>query len=160
MIESLFPGCNSNYIKAISVLEPWASLIGIIQTKHIETRSWATKYRGPLAIHASKGLLPKRELSSLFQNNIEIRKTFHNHFGQDPLQMDYRQIFKNGMIIATCNLVDICQISKKNIPAEPERSFGDYTPGRFAWILEDIKPLAEPRPAKGQLGLWNFSLAS
>lgn len=158
---SLFPNYKSDItdiIKVVSVLEPWASLIGIIKAKHIETRSWATRYRGPLAIHASKGLLPKRELTSLFQTNIEIRKAFLNHFGQDPLLMDYRRIFNSGMILATCNLVDVFQITDKNIPAEPERSFGDYTLGRFAWVLEDIKPLEKPILAKGQLGLWYFSL--
>jgi hypothetical protein len=42
-------------------------------------------------------------------------------------------------------------------PNEPERSFGDYTPGRFAWILADVKPLATPIPARGSLGLWEWT---
>jgi hypothetical protein len=29
-------------------------------------------------------------------------------------------------------------------------------PGRYAWILEDIKPLPEPIPARGAQGLWNW----
>jgi hypothetical protein len=37
-----------------------------------------------------------------------------------------------------------------------EYLFGDYTPGRYAWILEEIQPLAEPVPAKGMQGLWNW----
>jgi hypothetical protein len=41
-------------------------------------------------------------------------------------------------------------------PPEPERSFGDYTPGRYAWILTNIKPLPAPIPAKGALGLWDW----
>ncbi len=40
-------------MKAISLLQPWATLVAI-GAKRIETRSWATNYRGPLAIHASK----------------------------------------------------------------------------------------------------------
>lgn len=40
-------------MKAISLLEPWASLIKE-KVKYIETRSWQTKYRGELYIHASK----------------------------------------------------------------------------------------------------------
>ncbi len=39
-------------MKAITLWQPWASLIAI-GAKKIETRSWATKYRGPLAIHAA-----------------------------------------------------------------------------------------------------------
>lgn len=37
-------------MKAITILQPWASLIACGK-KQIETRSWATKYRGPIAIH-------------------------------------------------------------------------------------------------------------
>lgn len=40
-------------MKAISLWQPWASLVAV-GAKKIETRSWATKYRGSLAIHATK----------------------------------------------------------------------------------------------------------
>lgn len=39
-------------MKALSVKQPWASLIASGE-KTIETRVWATKYRGPLLICAS-----------------------------------------------------------------------------------------------------------
>lgn len=38
-----------------------------------------------------------------------------------------------------------------------ESSFGDYTPGRFAWILADVQKLPDPIPAKGALGLWEWT---
>ena len=38
-----------------------------------------------------------------------------------------------------------------------ERAFGDYSPGRWAWVLEDVKPLAVPVPAKGALSLWEWT---
>lgn len=31
---------------------------------------------------------------------------------------------------------------------------GDFTPGRFAWLLTDVRPLPEPIAAKGRQGLW------
>jgi hypothetical protein len=37
---------------------------------------------------------------------------------------------------------------------DQERAFGDYTSGRFAWLLANIRALPEPVPAKGALGLW------
>jgi hypothetical protein len=40
-------------MKVISIIQPWATLIAIGEKK-FETRSWSTKYRGELAIHASK----------------------------------------------------------------------------------------------------------
>jgi hypothetical protein len=45
-------------------------------------------------------------------------------------------------------------------PPEPELSFGDYTPGRYAWILTNVKALPEPIPAKGALGLWEWNLSN
>ena len=39
-------------MKTLSLIQPWASLIALGE-KRIETRSWGTRYRGPLAIHAS-----------------------------------------------------------------------------------------------------------
>ena len=72
------------------------------------------------------------------------------------------------MVIAICNLADCLQITGRTsidgkiVAAQlaggrevtgNELAFGDYTPGRFAWILEDVRQLPEPIPAKGQLGL-------
>ncbi len=39
-------------------------------------------------------------------------------------------------------------------PEEPELSFGDYTPGRYVWRLENVRLLPTPIPYKGSLGLW------
>ena len=39
-------------MRALSLRQPWASLIADGH-KTIETRTWRTRYRGPLAIHAS-----------------------------------------------------------------------------------------------------------
>jgi hypothetical protein len=42
-------------------------------------------------------------------------------------------------------------------PTEQELLFGDYTPGRYAWILADVKRLPEPIPARGMQRLWNWT---
>ncbi len=36
---------------------------------------------------------------------------------------------------------------------EDQRPYGDFTPGRYAWLLEDVRPIT-PVPAKGRQGLW------
>lgn len=41
-------------------------------------------------------------------------------------------------------------------PGEPELSLGNYAVGRYAWILENVKPLPAPIPVKGMQGLWNW----
>ena len=34
--------------------------------------------------------------------------------------------------------------------------FGDYSPGRWAWLLRDVRPLIPPPPAKGAQGFFNL----
>ncbi len=36
-----------------------------------------------------------------------------------------------------------------------EFMFGDYTPGRYAWILANVRRI-EPVPAKGMQRLWEW----
>jgi len=46
------------------------------------------------------------------------------------------------------------------LPAEIDASdqlpFGDFTQGRWAWLLDDVKPVDPPVPARGRQGLWNW----
>jgi len=39
-----------------------------------------------------------------------------------------------------------------------ERMYGDYSPGRWGWILCDPEPLPDDKivPCKGSLGLWTW----
>jgi hypothetical protein len=34
--------------------------------------------------------------------------------------------------------------------------FGDFTPGRYAWMLSDVRPVFPPRVASGKQGLWEW----
>lgn len=47
--------------RAITLHQPWATLIAL-GYKTIETRSWSTRYRGPLLIHAAKSPPPVRSV--------------------------------------------------------------------------------------------------
>lgn len=134
-------------MKTLSLTQPWASLVAV-GAKQRETRSWSTPYRGQLAIHASKGFpqwameycVVEPFLSVLaYQVGITL-------IGDLP----------RGAVIATCNLVDVRRITATNAPTGNEKAFGDYTPGRFMWFLEDVKMLPFPVPAKGSLGLWEW----
>src|SRR6202030_3531482 len=48
-------------MKTLTLTQPWATLVAL-GAKRIETRSWRTSYRGPLAIHAAKRM-PKAAIS-------------------------------------------------------------------------------------------------
>lgn len=135
------------------MLDPWASLIALLQ-KGIETRSWYTKYRGPLAIHASKGRAP-------WHMNLAWQEPFFSALKPQHRKINEKTgiLYYPGCVIATCNLVD-CIKTELIIGALyglNEAQFGDYTPGRFAWILQDIKPLDQPIPTEGKLRLWEWT---
>jgi hypothetical protein len=40
-----------------------------------------------------------------------------------------------------------------------EYLFGDYTPGRYVWIMQAPVCFPEPIPARGALGLWEWEPA-
>ena len=50
--------------KAISIRQPWAWLI-VNGHKDIENRSWKTNFRGPLLIHAAKGMTKDEYIGAL-----------------------------------------------------------------------------------------------
>lgn len=130
-------------MKVVSIIEPWASLIKE-KVKYIETRSWKTNYRGKIYIHASLKKVPKKD--ERINNLITLLKD---------------KDFKYGHIIAEATLVDCIYMDEDFISKiknnNQEYICGEYSIGRYAWVLEDIKELSKPIPAKGSLGIWNYN---
>ena len=148
-------------MKALSITQPWASLIAQ-GAKRIETRNWSTTYRGPLAIHASKGL--PTWVADVVRDNPAFTSALGDLF--DPHGRTLGDL-PRGCIIATCRLIAVFLISSDSTGwyfghsypiTEKERSFGDYAPGRYAWLLDDVKPLDVPIPATGRLKLWEWEM--
>lgn len=133
-------------MKTLSLSQPWASLVAS-GAKRIETRSWRTDYRGPLAIHAAKGF-PVWAKDACIQEPFAsaLARAGTGALSELPL----------GSVLAVVRLVDCQRITADRLPAEPERSFGDYTPGRLAWILHGVDRFPAPVPAKGALGVWEW----
>jgi hypothetical protein len=50
------------------------------------------------------------------------------------------------------------QLEDDFIVSGNEYYFGNYSDGRFAWEMSDLKMLDKVILAKGKLGLWNFAL--
>jgi hypothetical protein len=149
-------------MKAISLWNPWAMLVPW-KEKGNETRSWPTPYRGLLAIHATANVPP---VVKRLCHDEPFKSILAKH-GAAPSMKG----LPFGAVIAVCNLVD-CQkvVSRTLLSGVPklakledetliegnELAFGDYTPGRYVWILRDIHQLAAPIPFKGQQGFWNW----
>ena len=133
-------------IKCLSLDQPWATLMALGEKK-IETRSWATQYRGLLAIHSCKTF--KNEYLGLL-NEKPFKMVFDDYgLGFDDLPL--------GKILCVVNLNFIWTTSylkeQGNVPLL-DRYFGDYSDGRYGWVTGGCVPLKEPIPARGYQNLW------
>jgi hypothetical protein len=137
---------NTETIKALSLWQPWASLIPM-GVKNYETRSWGTHYRGKLLICSAKA------------NSSELRDFTWRLAAKHRLLLNWNEL-PLGSAIAICDLTDCFQMTESNIvqQSELERAVGDWRPGRYAWKLENIQSLS-PAPIKGKQGLFNVSLS-
>lgn len=142
-------------LKVLTLSQPWASLVAI-GAKRTETRSWATPYRGPLAIHAAKGF-PRWVQDLCHDEPFCTVLADANLISAQTAAL----LLPLGAIIATCRLTACLptteartRLSRGYPPYEED--FGDFSPGRWAWLLEDVEALPTPIPAKGALGLWTF----
>lgn len=146
-------------MKTITLLQPWATLISA-GLKCIETRNWATDYRGPLAIHSSN--------------------RFPTWCRDVAASIGGDHLYPIGVVMCTCNLVDCLPMAAyfpryKHVPVPgvfqrypeldtpQERKFGDFDVfdgvsgrRRWAWVLADVRPLVVPVPVKGRLGMWEW----
>ena len=148
---------------AISLIEPWATLMAI-GAKRVETRSWSTAFRGPVAIHASKKL--DKDICRAESYGTVLQK----HFGR----WDFLGMFPLGAIVGTAELLD-CQtvevisrdLAQITVHGDPEEAiaarneifFGDYTSGegRYGFVCDYAQMLREPIPARGMLNFWRLT---
>jgi activating signal cointegrator 1 len=177
-------------IRGLSLAQPWATLVAI-GAKRIETRSWFTRYRGWVAIHAAKGF-PARAQSLCYHEQFAAALGFiagprlaDGAFGFPLIGSDEAIAIRDGIaalplgaVVAVARLVGCFRFTQSatyRLPAagrrtddglwlttswhdveltEAELAFGDCAPGRYGWALADVRPLPEPLPCRGALGLW------
>lgn len=136
-------------MKALSLWQPWASLIAI-GAKQYETRSWSTPYRGLLAIHAAKRwtLDEARAMKHFLLTFPDLRAALSpDGLLRPPL----------GAVLCVCKLVDVLPTEEAyRIITHKEWQFGNYSEGRFAWKLELTEVFDPPIRARGAQGLWDW----
>ena len=131
---------------SLSLLQPWASLV-VMGLKKIETRSWRTAYRGTLLIHSSLGRKGKI---------LATEPPFCRYIPDfDALPF--------GAIIGHVHLEDIVPVeqlyysdAQLAVLTLEEKAFGDYTLGRYAWLLSEPVMFDNVLPMKGGLGIWHY----
>lgn len=140
-------------MKAITIKQPWATLIALGEKK-FETRSWQTKYRGIIAIHAGKSIDKNACNDSWIKGVLkEHGITSYNDLPTGAF-LATAELVECHKVIATLGYVSVFTNGKTIEGLEV--AFGDYTEGRYAWELDNLKVLDEPIEAKGQLSLWNW----
>jgi hypothetical protein len=129
-------------VKALSVQPPWSWAIAYAG-KAVENRTWPTSYRGEIAIHASK----KLDKDALGDSRI-----VEAVLAADVATMDWWR----GHIIAVAEVIS-CLLSPDfggTCGATRPLCSPWAAHDQWHWQLADVRPLAEPVPAKGMLGLW------
>lgn len=125
-------------MKAITIKQPWASLI-VHGIKDIENRTWKTNFRGRILIHAGskKDTSPKPLLTEKQYDLAGGVSGYGRHIFGDM-----------GAIIGSVEIVD-CVQNHPSVWAEK---------GVWNWVL--VNPVLFDKPiteVKGCLGLWNYN---
>lgn len=133
-------------MKALTVRQPWAWAI-INYGKDVENRTRRTTHRGLLAIHASLTFDTDAWQGPLFAESVRGRLLGH-----------LPRVEGGGVVIGVVDVVG-CHYDT----ASPD----DHCPGgcvsnpwsqrdTWHWVLSNPRPLAEPIPYRGRLGIFTL----
>ncbi len=127
-------------MKVLTIKQPWATLI-MQGYKRFEFRSWQTKYRGDLLIHAGKRI---------------------DKVAMERLAKYIPKDVPTGKILGKVKLVDCVKLSpefkgmllEENKEVYADSSFDEV----YGWQLECVEVFDEPIEVSGKLGLWNYEM--
>ena len=116
--------------RALTVRQPWATWIAL-KAKDVENRTWATKRRGPILIHAG----------------LAFEEDAWDHPAVAS-KLPALVSVPTGVIIAAASIVDCHEAAGCCAP------WGDQSPGVFHWALAEVHPLVAPVSCSGTLSFW------
>ncbi len=128
-------------MKVITIQQPWATLIAE-GYKEYEFRTWKTKYRGEILIHAGKGI-DKKAIERFEHLNLE---------------------YPVGQIIAKANITDCVKVDDKLREELKEKDPIVYKGvinktsnnwDGYGFKLENVEKI-EPIEINGKLSLWDY----
>lgn len=161
---------NGNTANALSLWQPWASACAI-GAKTVETRDWATSYRGPLWIHAAK-----------HYGHDEMAPYVQDRSWRAAMRTLYEWRLPNvsaalagiplGGLVGLVDLID-CKPTERFERDELlgcrrvigdtdpdgewcEAIMGNFAPGRFGWVLDNPRPLRVPIALRGRQKLFEI----
>lgn len=119
-------------MKALTIRQPWAELI-LRGRKPFELRTWRTKYRGLLVIHAA----------------AKMDAWDAQHFGLNPEKLTTSAFVGFAILsdVRPCTRADARLLKKR-------RAGYGWFPGNLSWVLKKPRRIS-PVKAKGQLSLFD-----
>lgn len=143
-------------MKTRTLWQPWATL-SVRGIKHVETRSQNTNERGRVAIHAAQYHKQEHQIFADIWMHISKGRPYAKSF------LDY---LENGVpsryfgaVVGTVSIsasVPIETLYGTAYDTPLERAVGDWSPGRFGWIMCNPIELSKPIPARGSQGWWEW----
>jgi hypothetical protein len=122
---------------ALSIRQPWASLI-LLAGKDIENRTWETRVRGPILIHAAKAMT-KGE----YQEAMDFARAIDPCGINNLFDSFHLASLPRGGIIGSVNLVACMTCSRS-----------PWFQGPYGFVLRNPKPRPFV-PFRGQLGFFD-----
>jgi hypothetical protein len=123
-------------LKALTIRQPWAELI-LRGRKPFELRTWRTKYRGPLVIHAA----------------AKVDDWGARHFGLNPEKLT------TSAFVGFAILSDVRPYTRADARLLKKTRAGyGWFPHNHAWVLTKARRIS-PVKAKGQLSLFDVPQA-
>lgn len=136
---------STGVIKALSLKQPYAWLIanGYL---NVDDRTWGTSYRGPMLIHASKGLY--EQFYHYIKTNTDIPIP-------DLDKLDY------GGVVGVAQLVLCCKPNElpAHISREQRTHFGSVHQEYYGFLFEDAQPV-DFMPCAGKLGIFEIDIGA
>lgn len=126
-------------MKALSFRQPWAELV-LQGRKTMDLRTYSTRYRGQIAIHASQQV----EHDAALDRDLDPEKLL------------------TGGIVGTVELVEVIPLDEETYEAHRTEHLAGrhFRPGMFGWVLANPARLPNMVPAPGRTNLFNIELAT
>lgn len=131
-------------IKALSWKQPYGGLM-FLPVPKIETRTWATKYRGLVLICSSKADYSDQHIAAI-SGDYQWHRMLE-FIPEIPKKNNRFDAFANGAALGIGRIIDCYPMREQ----DEDRTFVKYNPGLYCHVYDEVKPI-EQFAWKGSLG--------
>lgn len=141
--------------RALSLWQPHATAIAL-GLKTFETRSWPTNYRGPLVVHAAKRPFRAQDYERGWYDEACTRLAAAGcavqslPYGEAVCLVDLVECVPTLSLQQWLNVYSGFTVGR--------RFWGDFTPGRFAFRLENVRRISPAVKVAGRQGFFTVDI--